>query len=596
MNTCDIERPLPQAGEGWGEGKPVSAAPSLFLTPGPSPACGKGEKTLETAVSFPPFEPWQWNLPNRFNIGVACTDVHLGTPVQDKLAMIVEDDELGVSTATYRQLAEATSRFAQLLRNLGVRTEDRVLIRLPNSLAYPTAFLGAMKRGAIAVPTSTLLTAEEVAYLAKDSGAAVLVTDKAMWAGLRDKLHGLESLRYVLLAGEGVPAFYNGNGLKVLGLEASLATIDTWDAPYPTRPQDPAYLVYTSGTTGYPKGVLHAHRAMIGREPASKYWFDFGTEGAPEDDRIVHSGKFNWTYVLGSGLMDPLYRGKTVIVHEGRNDAEGWIKLIAKHAATLFIGVPTIYRQILQKTAFTGADAPTLRHCMSAGEHLSDEMLTLWRERFGMDIYEAVGMSEVSYYLSENRFRPIKPGSAGFPQPGHGVKLLDPETLGEVATGEEGMICLPADDPGLFLRYWNLPEETGKAFKEGWFLTGDYARFDEDGYIWFLGRKDDIINSFGYRVSPHEIERVMKTHPAVADCAATGEELAADKVLVVAYVVLHAGATATPDELLAFGREHLAGYKAPRIVYQAADFPRTKNGKIIRKQLRPEIAVARSSN
>ena len=133
------------------------------------------------------------------------------------------------------------------------------------------------------------------------------------------------------------------------------------------------------------------------------------------------------------------------------------------------------------------------------------------------------------------------------------------------------MICLPADDPGLFMRYWNLPEETGKAFKERWFLTGDYARFDEDGYIWFLGRRDDIINSFGYRVSPHEIERVMKTHPAVADCAATGEELAA------------------------FGREHLAGYKAPKIVYLAADFPRTKNGKIIRKQLSSALATARSA-
>jgi acetyl-CoA synthetase len=554
---------------------------------------------LENAMSFPPFEPWIWSIPTHFNIGVACTDAHLGTASEDKLAMIVEDDVLGVSTATYKDLAESTSRFAQLLRDLGVKQEDRVLIRLPNSLAYPTAFLGAMKRGAIAVPTSTLLTVEEVLYLAKDSGATVLVTDKSMWAGLRDKLHGLDNLRCVLLAGGGVPAAYNGNGLKVLGLEASLAAIDTWEPPHNTRSHDPAYLVYTSGTTGYPKGVLHAHRAMIGREPAAKYWFDFGIEGTPEvantPDRIVHSGKFNWTYVLGSGLMDPLYRGKTVIVHEGRNDAEGWIRLIAKHGATIFIGVPTIYRQIIQKTAFTGADVPTLRHCMSAGEHLSDEMLTLWRERFGVDIYEAVGMSEVSYYLSENTFRPIRPGSAGFPQPGHDVRLLDPETLHEVATGEEGMICLPADDPGLFMRYWNLPQETGKVFRERWFLTGDYARFDEDGYIWFLGRKDDIINSFGYRVSPHEIERVMKTHPAVADCAATGEELAADKVLVVAYVMLHPGSTASVDELAQFGREHLAGYKAPKIVYLTPDFPRTKNGKIIRKALRPEAAVARSA-
>ena len=545
-------------------------------------------------MPFEPFPAWNWNLPEHFNIGVACTDAHLGTANENKLAMIVEDDVLGVSTATYRQLAQATSRFAQLLRNLGVSAGERVLIRLPNSLAYPTAFLGAMKRGAIAVPTSTLLTAEEVVYLAKDSEATVLVTDKAMWLGLREKLVGLDHLRFVLLTGPGglLPA----GGVEVRDLESELAEIVGCEPPQKTRSHDPAYLVYTSGTTGYPKGVLHGHRAMVGREPAARYWFDFADDVAnTRNDRIVHSGKFNWTYVLGSGLMDPLYRGKTVIVHEGKNDAEGWIRLIARHSATIFIGVPTIYRQIIQKTRFTGADVPTLRHCMSAGEHLSDEMLGLWKDRFGVDIYEAVGMSEVSYYLSENKFRPIRPGSAGFPQPGHDVRLLDPETLREVEAGEEGMICLPADDPGLFMRYWNLPEETGKAFKERWFLTGDYARFDEDGYIWFLGRRDDIINSFGYRVSPHEIERVMKTHPAVADCAATGEELAVDKVLVTAYVMPHPGATVTADELAAFGREHLAGYKAPKIVYLAADFPRTKNGKIIRKQLTPALAIGRSA-
>jgi acyl-coenzyme A synthetase/AMP-(fatty) acid ligase len=545
-------------------------------------------------MPFQPFPAWNWQLPEHFNIGVACTDAHLGTANENKLAMIVEDDVLGVSTATYRQLAQSTSRFAQLLRNLGVAAGDRVLIRLPNSLAYPTAFLGAMKRGAIAVPTSTLLTAEEVVYLARDSEASVLVTDKAMWQGLREKLVGLHHLRFVLLTGPG--GLLPSSGVEVRDLESELAEIVSCEPPHKTKSHDPAYLVYTSGTTGYPKGVLHGHRAMIGREPAAQYWFDFADDVAnTRNDRIVHSGKFNWTYVLGSGLMDPLYRGKTVIVHEGKNDAEGWIRLIAKHSATIFIGVPTIYRQIIQKTQFTGADVPTLRHCMSAGEHLSDEMLGLWKDRFGVEIFEAVGMSEVSYYLSENKFRPIRPGSAGFPQPGHDVRLLDPETLREVNAGEEGMICLPADDPGLFMRYWNLPEETGKAFKDRWFLTGDYARFDEDGYIWFLGRRDDIINSFGYRVSPHEIERVMKTHPAVADCAATGEELAADKVLVVVYVMLHPGSSVTADELAAFGREHLAGYKVPKIVYLAADFPRTKNGKIIRKQLSPLLAIGRST-
>lgn len=539
------------------------------------------------AAHFAPFPPWTWHVPEALNIGVACTDAHLGTPVADRVAMIVEDDALGTSEITYAGLAARTSRFAQLLRNLGVRVGERVLVRLPNSIDYPTAFLGAMKRGAIAVPTSTLLTAEEVQFLAKDSGAEVVVIDKAAWRALGSRLAG-SGLRFALLSGPGEAAPVPG--VEVIDLDA-LAAITTWEPAEATGPDDPAYLVYTSGTTGYPKGVLHGHRSLIGRAPASEYWFDF----APEGDRIVHSGKFNWTYVLGSALMDPLYRGKTVIAHEGSNDAATWPRLIAKHGATIFIGVPTIYRQILQKTPFTRADVPTLRHCMSAGEHLSDEVFGQWKARFGLDIYEAVGMSEFSYYLSQSRRRPIRPGSAGFPQPGHDIRLLDSETLREAKPGEEGMISIPEGDPGLFLRYWNLPEETAKLRHDGWFFTGDYARYDEDGYLWFLGRRDDIIKSFGYRVSPYEVERVLKGHPAVADCACVGEAAGADKLLVVAYVIAQPGSKVTADELLAYGRQHLAAYKAPKAVYLAADFPRTRNGKILRRDITPQLATAKSA-
>jgi acetyl-CoA synthetase len=544
---------------------------------------------MNSRSHFAPFPDWTWNIPEFFNIGVACTDAHAGTAAESQIAMIVEDDSLGESQATYAELATRTSQFAQLICKHGVVPGDRVLIRLANSLDYPTAFLGAMKAGAISVPTSTLLMAEEVIYLAKDSGAAALTLDHATWANLSTHLNELPNVKLVLLSGKGETV--KAQGVTVMELGPALHAITAWSAPHATRAGDPAYLVYTSGTTGYPKGVLHAHRALIGREPASTYWFHFSPDG---NDRIMHSGKFNWTYVLGSGLMDPLYRGKTVIVHEGRNDAMLWPRLIAKHHATIFIGVPTIYRQIVQKTEVTKKDVPTLRFCMSAGEHLSDEMLAQWRERFGMDVFEAVGMSEFSYYLSQSVFRPIRPGSAGFPQPGHGVKLLDPETLQEVAGGEEGMIAIPESDPGLFLFYWNQPEETAKYRKGGWFLTGDYARIDKDGYLWFLGRKDDIIKSFGYRVSPYEIERVLKSNPDVADCACIGEEVEKDKLLVVAYVIPQPGSTVTPDELLEFGKQHLATYKAPKAIYLAKEFPRTKNGKILRREIAPALATARS--
>ena len=335
-------------------------------------------------------EPWVWDVPEFLNIGAACSDAHLGTPVAERTAMIVEDDALGTSAITYAELADRTSRFAQLLRELGVDAGERVLVRLPNSIDYPTAFLGTLKRGAIAVPTSTLLTAEEVRYLVEDSGATALVIDAPAWKAMAAQLQGAGSLRQVILGG--------------VALERALANVGNPAAPERTRASDPAYLVYTSGTTGYPKGVLHGHRALIGRTPASQHWFDFD----PGGDRIVHSGKFNWTYVL-------------------------------------------------------------------------------------------------------------------------------------------------------------------------------------------LGRKDDIIKSFGYRVSPYEVERVLKGHPAVADCACIAEDVGSDKRLVVAYVIPQPGVAASPDELLAFGRAHLAAYKAPRIVYLASHFPRTRNGKILRREITANIATARSA-
>ena len=528
---------------------------------------------------------WQWHIPEYFNIAYACVRQHVEQNNGNKTALIIEDDTLGTRELSYAELDSLSGRFVYTLKELGLNSDDRVLIRLPNSSDYPVSFFGCLKQGAIAVPTSTLLSAPEVAYLAKDSGAKVLVTAKSMWPELKSILAEDTQLNAVLLAGPGeMPSDCNNLNVQVLDLEALLESNPVDDTIVASTPDDPAYLVYTSGTTGYPKGVLHAHRSLIGRLPASRFWFDF-----KEGDRIMHSGKFNWTYVLGSALMDPLFHGHTVIVHEGTNDASTWPNLIAKHDCTIFIGVPTIYRQIIQKTEFKGSDVPSLRHCMSAGEHLSDEMLLAWRERFGMDVYEAIGMSEFSYYISQTKQQPIRPGAAGFTQPGHDVVLLNEENK-PAQPGEEGMIAIPESDPGLFLNYWQLPEETAKARHSGYFFTGDYARVDEDGYIWFVGRKDDIINTFGYRVSPHEIERVIKTHPEVADCVALGEELGKDKVLVSACIILAPGATASEEDILSFGNTHLAKYKAPKIVHFYDDFPRTKNGKVLRKQMLAELA------
>ena len=529
-------------------------------------------------------DDFEWKIPEYFNIANECAKQHAIGNNSDKIAFIVEDDTLGTKNLSYKDLDIQSGKIVSLLNQLKIESSDRVLIRLPNSTDYPESFFGCLKHGAIAVPTSTLLAASEVAYLAKDSGAKILIAAKSMWSELQSILDESTELTAILLAGDGeMPSTQNDSNIQILDLTELIKNIEPTEEIVKSKANDPAYLVYTSGTTGFPKGVLHAHRSLIGRLPASQYWFDF-----KDGDRIMHSGKFNWTYVLGSALMDPLFHGHTVIVHEGKNDASTWPKLIKKHDCSIFIGVPTIYRQIIQKTDFNAEDVPSLRHCMSAGEHLSDEMLAAWRERFGQDVFEAIGMSEFSYYISQRIDRPIKPGAAGFPQPGHNIQLLSGDGT-PAKINEEGMIAIPESDPGLFLNYWQLPEETEKAKHDGYFFTGDYARTDDQGYIWFLGRKDDIINTFGYRVSPHEIERVLKTHSDIADCVALGEEIGTDKVLVSACVILHPNSQLTEQALLEFGNHHLAKYKAPKIIHFYDDFPRTKNGKVLRKLMIKEL-------
>ncbi|MBL3520120.1 AMP-binding protein [Arcobacter lanthieri] len=521
-------------------------------------------------------------VPEFLNIGVACTSKHISTNKENSVAMIIEDDKLGTDTITYKDLSTKSDQVANFFTSIGLEPRDRVLVCLKNSLAYPISFFGVMKAGIIAVPTSTLLSGSEVKYLAEDSQAKAIVMSATMYENLVPYLENLDNLKTIVVAGvDSIEDFKAPKGINVYALNQIFKDIDTTPNHYNSKSGEPAYLVYTSGTTGYPKGVLHSHRSLVGRKPATDYWFNF-----KENDRIMHSGKFNWTYVLGSALMDPLYNGHTVIAYEGANDASTWINLIKKHECTIFIGVPTIYRQIIQKTDFKLEDCPSLRYCMSAGEHLSDEMLGLWRERFKQDIYEAIGMSECSYYISHSIYNPIRPGSAGFPQPGHIVKLLDPETLEEVGVEEEGMICIGEDDPGLFLEYWQLEEETAKSRHDGYFFTGDYARRDKDGYIWFIGRKDDIINTFGFRVSPHEIERVVKTHPDVADCVAFGLDIEKDKTLVAIAVIGHSPISKEKEEeILKFSQNNLAKYKAPKRIFTMTDYPRTKNGKVLRKQL-----------
>lgn len=512
----------------------------------------------------------------KVNITYECLARHAQTPVAKKVAMVFVDDKLGHRDFTYADLDDLSARFAQSFKNRGLKPGDRVLLRLPNTYVFPVAFFGAIRGGFIPVPTSPMLTGSEFAYLAENSGAAALVTDGRLFEPLANA--GLpRSLLVVYATGD------HGT----IAIDEELKSTEPAQEIHPTYGSDPAYLVYTSGTTGYPKGVLHSQQALLGRLPAATHWFDFKPEG---DDRIMHSGKFNWTYVLGTAMMDPLYHGKTVVVYEGENSPDRWIQLIAAHRCNIFIGVPTIFRQILQKTPADKSALPELKHAMCAGEHLTDEVLESWVSRFGFPIYEGLGMSECSYYISQRPGEKIKPNSAGKIQPGHRAHLLD-ENLQPVKAGEEGMLCIHRSDPGLFLEYWHSDEVNQRQFKDGWFLTGDYARADEEGYLFFLGRRDEIIKSFGYRVSPFEIERIYRDHAAIDDVVAFAEVLGPEKTLIALCVQLKPGHVFAGDALLEWGKARLASYKLPKKIYQLGKFPRSTNGKVLRSQIPRSLGI-----
>jgi acyl-coenzyme A synthetase/AMP-(fatty) acid ligase len=314
-----------------------------------------------------------------------------------------------------------------------------------------------------------------------------------------------------------------------------LAESDPLDDYADTAANDPAYLVYTSGTTSRPKGVLHAHRAAWGRRPMRAHW-----TGLALGDVMLHAGAINWTYTLGVGIVDPLSAGGSAVLYNGHPDPAVWPRLIETRRATIFAAVPGVFRQILKYGAPEPADLSSLRHALSAGAALPPSLLAEWRARTGREIFEAFGMSEISTFVSSGPTTPARPDSPGRRQPGRAVAAL-PQEGGEtpLPPGETGLLAVRSDDPGMMLGYWNRPEEEREAFRGDWFVSGDLVEFDADGYMWRHGRADEVMNAGGYRVSPAEVEKRLLEFDGVAEAAAAerpGRDAAA--TIIKAYVVM----------------------------------------------------------
>lgn len=515
--------------------------------------------------------------PSRFNMARYCVGEAAASAPERTALIVVADPDAHPDQAerwTFGQLDDAVRAVAAGLLARGVCPGDRVLLRLGNTSDYPLVFFGAIAAGIVALPSSAMLTAEEVAFLAADS-------------------------RAVAVAANDDTAFPEGPRLRI-GPEDVRGWIDSSDrADYAdTDAEEPAFLVYTSGTTDRPKGVLHAQRSAWGRRPMYDGWY-----GIEPGDVMLHAGAFNWTYTLGVGLTDPWANAATAVVYNGPKDPGIWPRLIEAYGATLFAAVPGVYRQMLDHSDLEETGGPglaTLRHGLVAGEALQPALLQRWRAATGKDLYEALGMSECSTFISSGPHCPVRPGSPGRPQPGRCIVAL-PVDGGEtpVAVGETGVLAIHRTDPGLMLGYWERPEEEAESLRGDWFVSADLVSFDEDGYVGYHGRADDVMNAGGYRVSPQEVEHCLAHHPAVADVAVTEVEVREGVTVIGAFVVLRgegdptdaALAEATgdvPDEaaLRSYAGEHLAAYKVPRTVTFVDKLPRTANGKIMRRSLR----------
>ncbi|MEH3117205.1 MAG: AMP-binding protein [Methylorubrum populi] len=481
----------------------------------------------------------------------------------DKTALVMVGDHGAVSRLTYAEADRAVRGIAAGLLGLGLKPGDRVMVRMGNEADYVLVYFGALAAGLVALPSSPQLTADEAAFLMDNAGVAAVVTGEG----------------FSEAAGTGPAIRLDSEAIAAMKAGAPLA--DYAD----TAADDPATLVYTSGTTSRPKGVLHAHRAVWGRRPMHAHWL-----GLTEADVVLHAGTMNWTYTLGVGITDPWARGATAVLYNGPRDRGIWPRLIAEHGATIFAAVPSVYRQILKYADFARHDLSRLRHGVTAGEALSADLHAAWTAATGKPLYEALGMSEISTYVSSGPTIPVRPGSPGRPQPGRRVAILPVEGPPEpLPAGATGLLAIHRSDPALMLGYWRRPEEEAAVLRGEWFAGGDLASLDAEGYLWFHGRNDDLMNAMGYRVSPVEVEGVLAAHPDIAEAGVAELAVRADLRVIAAFVVLRPGARPDADRLIAWCNARLAAYKAPRAIRFLEALPRTANGKVQRKRL-PDIA------
>jgi len=527
-------------------------------------------------VPMPDYESahgaFEWDIPETFNFAVDVVDQWAQDP--DRLALIWCDDQGHEERYTYADMSRLTSQFANLLSAQGVGKGDRVIVVLPRIPAWQIAVVGCLRAGAVPIPCVTMLTEGDLAFRIEDARVAATVTTAENTAKI--------STAYDLKARISVGATPGW-----IEFEAGLAGQPEIFAAPAIGAEDPAILYYTSGSTGKPKGVLHAARAIFAWRVSAWYWLTLS-----EKDVMWCTADTGWSKAGTSILFGPWSTGSAVLFYDGPFDPARRFKMLEKYGVSVFCAAATELRQLIQEDV-AGVDLQKLRLTVSAGESVNPEVVLRWQTITGGKLLDGYGQTETLMTILNYPAMVVKPGSMGRPQPGTAAAILAEDRDEFLPADRPGRLVIQSPNPQIMLGYWQDPAQTATSYLtiDGvqWFITGDTAYRDEDGYLFYDGRDDDVINSAGYRIGPMEVENALMAHPAVMECAAVGSPDDDRGEIVKAFIILNGGYTAADvlvKELQDFAKSVTAPYKYPRKIAFVDELPKTVTGKIQRRKLR----------
>jgi acyl-coenzyme A synthetase/AMP-(fatty) acid ligase len=524
------------------------------------------------------YQSFRWQTPDQFNFARDVVD-HWAEQRPDKLALWWVDDDGNEETRSFAQISEASKQLAGALRELGVRQRDRVVVMLSRQLAWWEIFTACLRMGAVISPATIQLSDKDIAYRVNAAEATCFITD-ADNAEKFDRVAGqCTSVRTRIV----IDADRDGWQHYAALLECA----QPFDGEA-TSADDEALCYFTSGTTGYPKMCIHRQGYALGHETTGRYWLDLSSE-----DLHWNLSDTGWAKAAWSSYFAPWLCGAALFVHHSTGfDAERTLELLRNYPVTTFCGAPTIYRMLIQ-LSLSGLKSRPLRHCVSAGEPLNPEVIQQWREHSGLTICDGYGQTETTQLCASFPGIETRAGSMGKPSPGIKLAVIDDNgaVLPDHTEGDLAVDLSTGRPPGLYLGYHGQPEKTAATFRGQWYITGDRAYRDEDGYFWFVSRADDVILSSGYRIGPFEVESALLEHPDVIESAVVASPDAERGEVVKAFIVLADNIEAS-DALAADIQAHVktttAPYKYPRKIEFVDSLPKTVSGKIRRVELREQ--------